>query len=308
MRMTRANWPGYIADRSAYLKAVMVDEYEKTPQLYPSIFNVAPMDGYEQTYKEVAGLGLLGRIEGEEPEDWREDAFSPRWSYTIRYNWFGMAMTFTKPFMMDQLDSLGEERARALMAAAMTTEEYYAARWLNNIQSSAAEFLLPDGLAIASTAHPIKDNVLGGATTVSNFVNATLAHDSLAAASIGMKLTPNERGIPINDVAMKLVLSPQLEPRYMEITGSPLRSDTMENTGNIYKMGFMDVTPLYWRYLESEAHWTLFGRNPKLMFLRRQGIEMESERNFRKKSLAFTVETMFGIGCRSWRSIVHGYN
>jgi len=306
--MSRANWPGYIADRSAYLKGVMVDEYEKTPQAYQQIYDVQPLDGYEVTYKEVIPPGLLNKLEGEEPENWRELSYKPGPSVTIRYGWYGASMTFTKPFLMDQVDSLGEERARGLMASAMATEEYYAALFFNNIRTASGDYLLYDGKALAATDHSITENVLGGSTTVSNFLNADFSHSAMAAAVMMMKAQTNEIGLPTIDFPTRCVMAAGLEAEWTEVMGSQLRSDTAENAVNVFQKGMGDVTPIWWRYLDSATHWTLLGRNPKGMFMRRQGIQLESERSFRKKSLAFTVETMFGIKWRTWRSVLHGTN
>ena len=123
MSMSTTQWDHLIASRSAYVKSVMVDEYNKRKQMFPMLFNMENSDRYSEVLHEEASLGMASAIDGELPEAWPTDDFKHRYTKAFIHAWYGLQIQFTKPFLMNDVDRLGPRRSRALMTAGLNTQE-----------------------------------------------------------------------------------------------------------------------------------------------------------------------------------------
>ncbi len=299
----QANWPAFIATRSVFLKATMVDEIGKRERerVYPRIFRVKSSSRYKEEKRWIVGLGLGQEIRVEIPEALPLDGFMPSYLSEFIHAWFANSIKFSKPFMMNEEDPMFAARGRELVKSLMRTEEYYAAQVLVN----ATVDLGPDGVALASQSHPLRENVLGGATTVSNYINATLDHDTMQDMITMAQRVPNERGIPIMSGLKQLIVSVENKPRAMEILNSTLRSDTAENAKNVLRdQENPDLVP--WHYIFSPTFWMGKGEDHSLIFYRRQGIQTASNESFDNYSITGKGDMFFSVGHENWRHTFFG--
>jgi hypothetical protein len=294
-----------LASRSAYLKAVMLDEETKAAHIYPSLFNVASMSDWKETYQEMVGFGLNQQIVGEIPDTWPQDQISEWYAKSYTQVWYGNGVIQGKPFIKYDRDGIkGYEQGRGLVQSAHNTQEFYAASVFNNLTSTGTAYVLPDALALASTVHPLYDNLMGGTTTTfSNYVAATLDHDNLATAIYLMDTTPDVRGLPAVYTPKTLWCHPALVRAAQEVLQSNLRDDTSENAVNTLK-GELTITP--WRWLTSATNWGVQATKHAVNWKTGQGVEVEVWRDASNKSIHADVDQMFTFGVGDWRGMVVG--
>lgn len=300
-----ANWPRLIASRSAYIKSVMVDELKQVEPRWKDLFHVGTMDQYEETYENVNGFGFDQQIQSEIPDQWPTSELTMGYPKTFRQVWYGNGHYFSKQFNMYDKDGLkAYGRSRGLVKAGRNTQEYYASTVFNNLTSAATAYACSDGLALASASHTLQDNLLGGATTYSNYVNAAFDHANLANALNIAMLQPDQRGLPIAGNPTKLWCHPALLHDVKEVLGSSMRSDTSENTTNVLDDYGLSIVP--WRWLSSATTWGLQGPNHGIHWKTGQGIEVRAQGDFDNYSLKAKTDQFFTFGTIDWRDMVVG--
>lgn len=303
MSMVRGNFDALLVSRSAWLKGVMAARYRTTKPMFTQFFHVQSTDQPVEREQSMTELGLAQQITTEIPDQWPYDDFELRFSKEWTFNWFGTGMQFSKRFVQDERDGMFARRGRALMDSMATTKEYYGATVFNNMTSSAAAYVLPDGKALAANDHPLRDNILGGSVSFDNYVGATLDQDSLTDALIMNENTVNDRGVFVETTVTKLMLRPELQFDAAEILNSTLRSDTAENATNVVQ-GTVVIAP--WKYISSPTFWALQGPNHDIRWYDRQGVEYDTAVDFDNKSLKATVDAIYGYGPFDWREFVGG--
>jgi hypothetical protein len=304
-------YPTLIASRSAYLDAVMVDEYTKTQRLWPSIFNRKTIDSWSSIEAEMAGFGFMGQLSSgwstERPQVWPEQQLTPMWTKTWSTSWYGTKVVFTLPFTMNDKDGLQTiASGRELVSSAENTVEYWGVDVFNKISDSTA-YTVPDSSAkaIASTTHNLMDNILGGATTYSNYMATTPDNDTLWSAYYQMQMMPNARGIFLDYEPSRIVCHPALMQTMSEILYSPLRSDTSENTHNVVGKDF-SVTLIPWKWLSSSTHWTVLAAKHYLYYVERMPLRRKVWTDDTDESIHAKLHNMFSFGAGNWRGVVSG--
>lgn len=309
MPQTLASLPAaLLASRSAYLKAVMIDEETKAKNQTLEMFNVSSMSDWKETYQEMTGFGLGQQIIGEIPDSWPLDEVAAWYSKSYTQAWYGNGCIHSKKFIKYDRDGIkGYEQGRGLIQSMNNMKEYYAASVFNNLTDATAggAYVLPDGHALADTGHHLKDNLLVGTTvTCSNYVAATLEHDSLDTALTMMITTPDARGLPAIYTPKTLWCAPALLHDAQEILGSTMRSDTSENTTNVLDDYGLVIKPLRW--LTSSTNWGIQATKHAVNWKTGQGIEVEVWRDPSNKSIHADVDQMFTFGVGDWRGVVVG--
>lgn len=299
------NWPRLIASRSAYLQEVMLDELAQAAPVWKELYNVGTMTEYQEVYESLNGFGLDERIDSEIPDQWPTSEMTQGYNKTFTQVWYGNGHYFSKKFNMYDKDGLKAYGiGRGLVKAGLNTQEFYASLIFNNLTSTGTDYVLPDGVALASDSHPLQDNLLGGLSTYDNYVAAALDHDNLATAINLMMQTPDQRGLPVVSQPSKLWLHPSLIHDAKEILGSELRSDTMENTTNVLRDYNLRIVA--WRWLSSATNWGLQATKHFVEWKTGQGIETRTQEDFDNYSMKAKTDQFFTKGVIDWRGMVVG--
>jgi len=304
--MQISNWPAFIASRAAALKAVMIDEGTKRKPLYPALLSVEPLDGNRVEMRTVTGIGMMQPVVGEKASNITAQEMVNRFSKVFTYVWYATKMEFTKPFLMDDMDRFGSQYARQIPKAGHNTEEYISALLFYGM-TDATNYPTPDGKAWAADDHPLYANDIGGAVTYDNYVNATFGEDSLVTAMVMADSFVDDRGYPEVLTPSILLCVPALWPEVVRVLDSQLRNNTADNDLNLFQ-GTYNLTPVRWHFLGalSTTYWAVICKEHGGKFMRRQGLQTDTNTNFEDYSFTAKGDLMFSVGVLHFKGFVGG--
>lgn len=227
---------------------------KKLKPVYPLIFKRRKTERAWMEYVMTAGLGAARqKPEGTATE---LDEMAQGWSVYIRVQTWGLGFSITQEAMEDNLyHDLVEVGSRELVQSFGHAKEIVHASHLNSAFNST--YAGGDGVALASLSHPsVYPTAAAYANTLA--VQADLSETSLEQAIIDISRMTNERGIPQNIEAVKIVIPPELmfeETRILRNKERPATTDRDISALN-YKRILQD-DPIVWKYLTDPAMWAI---------------------------------------------------
>lgn len=272
------------------INAMFGDSYKSVPTTWDKIFQSLTSD---RAWEEDLKLGAPGHA----PDKAEGAAVSyTQWGeeYKVRYTHVMVALGFliTEEAMEDNLYEKGAMRyARAIGKSMAQTKEIKAAAILNNAFTAGAS-AGGDGVALASTAHPV------GAYTNSNTASVDLTESALDAMMVQMTSWVDSGGKKINQKAKRLIIPPSLVSTAARLLKTVNRPDTANNdvnflrTENIVPDGFM-VNP----YLtDSDAWYLTTDVDHGLIHFKRRGLQRRMTEDEDTYSLKWNTSERYSFG------------
>jgi hypothetical protein len=203
--------------------------YRRYPEEWREIFTV---ESSRKAYEEdVLLVGLGGAQVKAEGAGVAYDQGAESWVARYHHETIALAFAITEEAEEDGLyGKLGAKYAKALARSLQHTKEVKGAAILNNGFTST--FPGGDGVELFSTAHP-----LWGGGTLSNEPStpADLSETSLEDALITIAEWTDDRGIPVNAMAKKLIVPPELQFEAARLLRSEFQPGTANNDVNAHK-------------------------------------------------------------------------
>lgn len=287
--MANGIWTSRDSDKAQKLvleKAFFVGSDRVKPE-YQQDFNVISTDKRRSfaTWEPMAGLGTMSvKPEGAAPEYDSPFELIP---YTATFATWALGVKATEEGELEDPENVTGKIPGQLAKASRFTKDltFY------NAYNLAFDSRVPgtDGQPLCSQVHAVgplatPTGVVGLYGTYSNSIGATaLTPESYQAMKILLRLTPDDRGMPDEYTAVKLVVPEQMEKIAKEITGSDKAPFTSDNTKNVVA-GF---TVAVRRYLT----------NPNAFFLQCANGDPFSAGDNHKLFVAFKWDNRF----KAWR-------
>lgn len=179
------------------------------------------------------------------------------------------------------------------------TMEQAVANQINNFTSTSVPYVLPDALALISTAHTYQ----GG--TAANRPSSDIALGALTLEQALQELRDqvSHRGIPMPQVGpFTLIVPNELEGVANRIVGSMQLAQTANNDMNWARRRINNVHANPW--LTDANNWALQTSSKDrraICVVRRRGITMRQEYDIYKDAEVFTVNEIYQIFNKDWR-------
>lgn len=179
------------------------------------------------------------------------------------------------------------------------TMEQAVANQINNMTSTSVPYVLPDGLALISTAHLIQ----GG--TAANRPSSDIAFGYLALEQALQELRDqvSHRGIPMPQVGpFTLIVPNELEGVANRVVNSMQMQGTANNDTNWARRRISNVHANPW--LTDANNWALQSSAKDrrvICAVRRRGITMHQEYDIYKDAEVFSVNEIYQLFNKDWR-------
>lgn len=274
------------------LNATFGLEYRRYPEEWKLIF---PVEKSRKAYEEdVLESGFGAAPVKPEGSAIAFDTASEGWVSRYTNETIALAFAITQEAEEDGLyGSLGAKYSRALARSLVHTKEVKGADILNNGFDS--NFLGGDGVELFATNHPL----VGGGTISNELATpADLSEAALESALIQISEWVDERGIPTNIQARKLVVPPALMFIAERILYSNYRPGTADNDINaIYNMGGVTEGYCVNHRLTDADQWTLVTDCPDgLKHILRIPISRGLEGDFETGNLRYKARERYVFG------------
>lgn len=278
------------------LNAVFGLEYAQYAEQWKDIFTMSK-EGRKAYVEDVlmTGTGAAGvKAEGA-PVAY--DSMSE--SYVSRYVFetIAMALSFSEESLEDNLyGDLGAKGAKAMARSMQHTKNVKGASILNN--GFSASFTGGDGVALFSTAHPLKS---GGTAANKLTTDADLSETSLEDLLILMGNATDDRGLKIPVNAKKLIVPNALQFVAPRILKSDKRVGTADNDLNSIRselgLGFAVN-----KYLTDDDAFFLVTDAPDgLKYIERTPIKKNFEGDFESGNGRYRCRERYVFGWSDWR-------
>lgn len=273
------------------LKQVIQNDYEKTADFIPFIYNVLPMDRDIVQSLQISGLPAVPSNSEGASLDYEELIQGYAKTYTALK--FRLGVKITKEMVEDGRIIDMKKLASELGKSMFTTRQVQGASILNNAFSSS--FNGPDGVPLASASHPLF--AIGG--TDDNTDAADLAVSALRTAIQDMRETRNPQGIRVPHMARRLVVTTADQFLAAELINSVLKPGGTTNDVNTLPSLEIVVCD----YLTDADSWFLLSDSHDLNFYQRTPMEVDQDVDFDGDAWKIQCRERFAFGFNDWRGV-----
>ena len=253
------------------------------------------MEKSKKAYEEDVGVVYFGAA-SVKPEGASIDFDQMQESYTSRYTHVtrGIGFTITKEAIEDNLyRDVGKKGAMGLERSMAYSKEITGADVLNNAFDG--NFVGGDGVSLLNTAHPL----VGGGTWSNRLPqDADLSETSLEDILIQIEGFTDERGIPSQTNAMRLIIPRQLQFTACRILKSQYRTGTGDNDINaIVDQMLVPKGFTINHFLTDPDAWFLTTDAPEgLKMFQRRGVEKTMDGDFTTDNMRYKCTERYSFG------------
>lgn len=213
-----------------------------------------------------------------------DNASGQRFTYNQTHNELGVSFAITRKAIDDNLYK--NEFGPAVMGlndAFDRTNEAFAADVLNSAATYQAA-IGGDGVAFASTAHPVDGGTFSNMASPAASLNETSLLNGQIAINANFRDNANQR---MNAKPRLLVVPPQLQPTAIRLLKTELRPGTGNNDVNAILSTQGGVPDGYevWNYLTSQFAWFLQTNQDGLVYMNRTPYETDMSVEFSTDNL-----------------------
>ena len=276
-------------------------KYPRIERQWPKIFKQTDSNMALERRASMRYLGYAQLKQEGAPTSFDNQA-GQRYVYNAEHNEIGLGYAITRKAIDDNLykSEFGPSND-GLMESFKETEEVYAANVLNTA-TTYNQNTGGDGVALASTAHPIDGSTIANTPTTQVSLNET----SLLNSLVNIRSTfLDNAGLKIMARGKKLIVPAALEPIALRLFRSELRPGTANNDVNAIlgmneslKEGFM-----VFDYLTSSFAWFVLTNQDGLIMFNRMPFEMDMSVEFTTDNLLVKGYQRYVPTYYEWRSI-----
>lgn len=280
-----------------------------TPTWAPVVTDTSD-NGAQATYSGKTGAGVLSLF--------TEGATIPKKQRYKLYNTafvhdqYGGQIEVTRKMLMNRDFASAFDEFKDLTTAGAVTRSKAPAQIFNNAFATTTTkngikvTLYGDAKPMCSTVHPRVDG--GSAQSNASATGIVLSESNLEIARLALLQQLQDDGTPMTMTgSLYLVVAIANEKLAKIITGSDLRSGTMNNDLNVYNGGAVNVVSSIWLGTAaggSDSAWFLVAPSvAKIFFVLRNALEMDQNIDKNTKSTLFDVILDFSTGHADWRGV-----
>lgn len=267
-------------------------------------------DGAQATFSGKTGAGVLSLF--------TEGATIPKKQRYKLYNTpfvhiqYGGQIEVTRMMLMNRNFAEAFDEFKDLTVSGNVTRSKAPAQIFNNAFATTTTkngirlALYGDAKALCSTVHPRVDG--GSAQSNASATGVVFSETNMEVGRLALLQQLQDDGTPMTMTGIIYVVCPiALEKTAKIVTGSDLRSGTMNNDLNIYNGGATGVISSIWlgsAATGSDTAWFLVSPSvAKLFFVLRNGLSMDQNVDKNTKSTLFDVILDFSVGHADWRGV-----
>lgn len=280
-------------------------EYPQLPRVWNKVFqtrksNMALERSVSMRYLPVAVLKQEGA------QTTFDNASGERYIYNQEHNEIALGFAITRKAIDDNLykTEFGPS-AMGLRNAFLRSEEIYAADVLNSAQTY-NQSIGGDGVALASTAHPVDGSTVANLASPAVSLNETALLNAQVAINANWRDNANQR---MNAKPRRLIIPPQLEPTAVRLLKTELRPGTGNNDVNaiLSVQGGIPDGYLVWNYLTSQYAWFLATDQSGLVHMDRIPYENDMSVEFTTDNLLVKGYARYSFSYNDWRSMYFSF-
>ena len=286
--MISENWGDFLLP---FLRKIFDKHIERMKDYLPIMYNV---ENSTKAQEFTHGVGSMGKMRkwsetgGQVPYEEVYKGFKA----TYTHEKFANGLQIERELIQFAQYPEVKKRTKTLADSKYYTFQDHAAKPFNECLS----FLGPDGVPLASTAHPLGPN---NPTTWSNYgTNLTLSADNVEIVRNRMKTWTDDKGNKIMINPDTLIVPMALRKPALVIAGSEKEPDTTDNNVNIWKGA---VKVIEWDFLEDDDMWFFVDMNRMKRFLtwfnaRVPVIEKDSKDDFNTEVNQYKIVGLWSYG------------
>lgn len=276
------------------VRGVFGDSYDETGDQWKSLFDLTTSDKAFEIDVQFEGFALAPRkIEGTGVSyDSEQEGFLPKY---VNYT-YGKGFVVTFEALDDEQYGVFGKKAKKLGRAMKQTKETVAANVYNNGFDSNYTMSGGDGVELFSTSHIRGPS---DSSTYSNklAIDAALSETSLEDLLIQIKKAKDPRGLNINLMVERLIVSPANTFNAQRILKSELQNDTANNATNAVRTLGMVPEFVTNVYLTSDTAWFLKTNCPDGMkFQTRMPVKFDQDMDFGTSDTRFKALERYAAG------------
>jgi hypothetical protein len=283
------------------LDAAAFMEINRTPVMFPMIFNVGQMTG---KFVEKLELGNVGKLV-EKPEGEAltltdmEQGWLKRWTAKT----MALGLNITQEAIEDDQYGKIAQMAGRMAAAAPRTMEYDCAVVFNSGDAT-TYYSTNDSVALFASTHKLTPT--GPATFTSIETSAALSRTALQSALTTLNTQKDEKGENIDQTPVYLIVPPALEWKGEELLASVFDPESDSNAVNAVKSR-RNLQLLVWKELTSTTSWFILCKEHGLWFLRRMPIQTGQSGDFDTGDVKYKVRCRYALEPWHPRGIIGCY-
>ncbi len=276
-------------------------KYEQIPPQYDRIFTRHESNMALERTAEMRYMGLA-QLKTEGGQTAFDNGAGERFVYNQEHIEVALGYAMTRKAIDDNLYKTQFHPANlGLMESFQQTKEIYGANVLNTATTYNAS-IGGDGVALASTAHPID----GGTYANTPTTQVDLNEATLLNAMIGVRTNfRDQAGLKMYSRARKLLVPPQLEPVAIRLLKTELRPGTADNDVNAIHTTAGGLSESYMTndYLTSAFAWFLLTNIDGLSYMSRIPFETDMQVDFTTDNLLVKGYERYSFSYYNPRSI-----
>lgn len=279
------------------LNTVFGLEYRRYPEEWKDAFEISrSRKAFEEDVLVAGFKGAPTKAEGAGVE---YDTAAEAWTARYTHETIALAFSITEEAQDDNLyGNIGQKYAKALARSMVHTKEVKGASVFNNGFDS--NYAGGDGVQLFSTAHP-----LWGGGTLSNTLAtpADLSETSLEDAINQIGAWTDERGIPMQVMADKLLVPIQGQFEAERILNSPYRVNTGDNDINALKSKgmFPGGYAVNHRFTDPDSWFIITNAADGLKHFIRMPLSTATEGEFNSGNIRYKTWERYSFGWSDWR-------
>ncbi len=276
-------------------------EYPQLPRVWDKVFQTRKSNMALERSVSMRYLPIAVEKQEGAPTTF-DNASGQRYVYNQEHLEISLGFAITRKAIDDNLyKSDFGPNVMGLRNAFLRAEETYAAAVLNN-STTFDPNVLGDGVALASTVHPVDGNTVANLASPAASLNETSLLNAQIAINANWRDNANQR---MNAKPRRLVIPPTLEPTAVRLLKTELRPGTAMNDVNAILSVQGGVPDGYqnWNYLTSQFAWFLLTDQPGLVHMDRIAYESDLSVEFTSDNLLCKGYQRYSFNYNDWRSI-----
>ena len=276
-------------------------KYEMIPSQYDKIFTKHTSKMALERTAEMRYLGLA-QLKTEGGQTSFDNGAGERYVYNQEHTEIGLGYAITRKAIDDNLYKTQFHPSNlGLIESFQQTKEIYGANILNTATTYNSS-VGGDGVALASTAHPIDGGTVANTPTTQVDLNEATLLNSMINIRTNFR---DQAGLKVFARGRKLIVPPQLEPVAIRLLKTELRPGTADNDVNaiLTTAGGLPEGYLVNDFLTSFYAWFLLTNIDGLSYMERIKFESDMQVDFVTDNLLVKGYERYSFSYYNWRSI-----
>ena len=276
-------------------------KYEMIPSQYDKIFTKHTSKMALERTAEMRYLGLA-QLKTEGGQTSFDNGAGERYIYNQEHTEIGLGYAITRKAIDDNLYKTQFHPSNlGLIESFQQTKEIYGANILNTATTYNSA-VGGDGVALASTAHPIDGGTVANTPTTQVDLNEATLLNSMINIRTNFR---DQAGLKVFARGRKLIVPPQLEPVAIRLLKTELRPGTADNDVNaiLTTAGGLPEGYMVNDFLTSFYAWFLLTNIDGLSYMERIKFESDMQVDFVTDNLLVKGYERYSFSYYNWRAL-----